>query len=161
MFVTGTKDQRLLGRAACYFRVIPAPFAASPTPFPPSSRRCLRCRCGIGTLRRPTRTALRTRAPARRDQPPVNAEPASRLERPEKLDSPRETPSLPCAAGRFVLIGREGCGGRGATADGEEGAQTTLDRHSLRLLCVRYSAGAAKQPVRRSVGNEFVSCRQP
>lgn len=37
-----------LRRAAFYFRVIARAFAVSPTPFPPSSRRCLRCRCGIG-----------------------------------------------------------------------------------------------------------------
>src|SRR5687767_14577062 len=102
----------------------PLAFTTSPhlpphPPHPSRPPRAAACAAAAASdpLRRSTRTALRTRAPARHGQPPVNAERASRAQVPVRLDSPRETPSLPCAAGRFVLIGREGYGRYGDCAD--------------------------------------------
>src|SRR3954462_12869570 len=101
----------LFENSACSLESAPHP---PPPSRPPRAAACAAA-AASDPLRRPTRTALRTRAPARRDQPAVNAETSSHVQPPVRLDSPRETPSLPCAAGRFVLIGREGCARYGAT----------------------------------------------
>jgi hypothetical protein len=96
--LTGTR-----GCAARTLRVLTGLRAASPTPFPPSSRRCLRCRCGIGTLRRPTRTALRTRRTSSTRSTARHLQAASRVAPPVRARQVLAKPR-PCRASQGARL---------------------------------------------------------
>ena len=96
--------------------MIPRPFAASPTPFPPSSRRCLRSRCGIGPPATPDKDgAANSRTGSTRSTARQRGASIARRATGEARQSSRN-PVLAVRRRALVLIGREGYGRYGATA---------------------------------------------